>query len=164
MKTVYLALGTNLGDRAANLRTAVERIGAAGVRVTKLSSVYETRPMYRTAQPLFLNMVVEGKTDVLPQVLLKRLLSIEREMGRRRTMENGPRVIDIDILFYGRFLIETPELTIPHPRMGERRFVMEPMVEIAPGWRHPGTKSKMREMLEGLPEQGVRVWTGGKAT
>jgi 2-amino-4-hydroxy-6-hydroxymethyldihydropteridine diphosphokinase len=156
MKTVYLALGSNLGEREQNLQSAIEHIGAAGVVLTKASSVYETAPMYRRDQPAFLNMVLEGQTDIFPRVLLKRLLSIEAEMGRRRTIPNGPRVIDIDILFYGQFLIETPELTLPHPRISERRFVLEPLAEIAPKWRHPVEKRTMAQLLHELEPQDVR--------
>ncbi len=157
MKTVYLALGSNMGDRRGNLERAVERIGAAGVAVTAVSRVYETKAMYKTDQPDFLNQVLEGKTDVLPRVLLRRLQTIEREMGRRRVVANGPRTIDIDLLLYGRFVITTADLVVPHPRMGERRFVLEPLAEIAPGLRHPVTKQTMLEMLAGVKDQRVRT-------
>jgi 2-amino-4-hydroxy-6-hydroxymethyldihydropteridine diphosphokinase len=115
--------------------------------------------MYVKQQPAFLNMVVEGETEVMPRTLLRRLQAIERSMGRKRTtaQPNGPRVIDIDILFYGRFVVEAPpDLVVPHPRMHERRFVLEPLVEIAPELRHPVTKKSIRELLKGIEPQGVK--------
>jgi len=156
MKTVYLALGSNLGDRVGNLREAIGGLAKAGLEVTAVSSIYETRAMYRTDQPDFLNLVVEAKTEILPKVMLRRLQKIERELGRRRLMANGPRTIDIDVLFFGRFVIQTPELTVPHPRMEERRFVLEPLAEIAASVRHPVTKRTAAEMLAAVQNQGVR--------
>lgn len=156
MKRVYLALGSNLGDRAENLRAAIGKMNSDRLRVTRESSVYETKPMYRVSQPSFLNMVVEAETELLPRALLQRLHRIEAELGRKRIAVNGPRPIDLDILFYGKALIEMPQLTVPHPRMQERRFVIEPMAEIAPQWQHPLIKKSMAQMLADLPEQGVR--------
>lgn len=155
MKTVYLALGSNLGDRVANLREAIVGLTKAGLAVTGVSSIYETRAMYKTDQPDFLNLVVEAKTQLLPKVMIRRLQKIERELGRRRLMANGPRTIDIDVLLFGRFVIQTPELTVPHPRMEERRFVLEPLAEIAASVRHPVTKRTAAEMLAAVQNQGV---------
>ncbi|MBL8218194.1 MAG: 2-amino-4-hydroxy-6-hydroxymethyldihydropteridine diphosphokinase [Bryobacterales bacterium] len=155
MKTVYLALGSNLGDRVANLREAIGGLTKAGLTVTAVSSIYETRAMYKTDQPDFLNLVVEAKTQLLPKVMIRRLQKIERELGRRRLMANGPRTIDIDVLLFGRFVIQTPELTVPHPRMEERRFVLEPLAEIAASVRHPVTKRTAAEMLAAVQNQGV---------
>jgi 2-amino-4-hydroxy-6-hydroxymethyldihydropteridine diphosphokinase len=156
MKKLFLGLGTNLGDREENLQRAVDRIAEAGVHLLRASSTYETKPMYLTGQPMFLNLVLQGETDSFPRILLKRLKAIEREMGRRQTVPNGPRIIDIDILFFGRFIIDTPELVIPHPKLPERRFVLEPLAELAPEWRHPVTKRTIRELLAQLPEGGLR--------
>ncbi len=155
MKTVYLALGSNLGDRVGNLREAIGGLTKAGLAVTAVSSIYETRAMYKTDQADFLNLVVEAKTQLLPKVMIRRLQKIERELGRRRLMANGPRTIDIDVLLFGRFVIQTPELTVPHPRMEERRFVLEPLTEIAASVRHPVTKRTAAEMLAAVQNQGV---------
>jgi len=156
MKKLFLALGSNLGDREDNLQRAVDRIAEAGVHLLRASSTYETRPMYLAGQPMFLNLVLEGETDGFPRMLLKRLNAIERDLGRRRTVPNGPRIIDIDILFFGRFIVDTPELVIPHPKLPERRFVLEPLAELAPEWRHPVNKRSMRELLAQHNEGGVR--------
>ena len=156
MKTIYLALGSNLGDRAANLAEARQRIGAAGVRITRESSIYETAPREIADQPWFLNQVLECETDLLPRVLLSKLQKIEREMGRKRTVAKGPRVIDLDILLIGASVIHTENLTVPHARMIERRFVLEPLAEIAPELRHPVTNRSVREMLAGVADQSVR--------
>ncbi|MCC6363385.1 MAG: 2-amino-4-hydroxy-6-hydroxymethyldihydropteridine diphosphokinase [Bryobacterales bacterium] len=156
MKKLFLALGSNLGDREEHLQHAADRIAEAGVHLLRASSTYETKPMYLTGQPMFLNLVLEGETGAFPRMLLKRLKTIEREMGRRQTVQNGPRIIDIDILFFGRFIVHTPELLIPHPKLPERRFVLEPLAELVPEWRHPVTKRTMRELLAQLPEGGVR--------
>ncbi|MBL8174380.1 MAG: 2-amino-4-hydroxy-6-hydroxymethyldihydropteridine diphosphokinase [Bryobacterales bacterium] len=155
-KTVYLALGSNLGDRVANLRDAIARLPKAGVQVTSVSSVYETKAMYKTDQPDFLNLVLEAKTRVLPRVLMRRLQTIERELGRRRAVANGPRTIDIDVLLYGRFVIATPDLAVPHPRIEERRFVLEPLAEIAPNLRHPIHKKTAAQLLAAVKHQVVR--------
>ncbi|MCC6342926.1 MAG: 2-amino-4-hydroxy-6-hydroxymethyldihydropteridine diphosphokinase [Bryobacterales bacterium] len=155
MKRLFLGLGSNLGGREDNLQRAADHISEAGVHLLRASSTYETKPMYFTGQPLFLNLVLEGETDTFPRALLKRLKAIEHRMGRRRTVPNGPRLIDIDILFFGRFTVETPELVIPHPKLPERRFVLDPLAELAPDWRHPVNKRSVREMLAHVKEGGV---------
>lgn len=156
MKTVYLSLGSNLGDRRANLSDAVRRLESAGVRVVRESSIYETEPRDLRAQPWFLNQVVEAKTDLFPRQLLGRTQKIEREMGRKRIVAKGPRVIDIDIVLFGDAVVRTPQLQIPHPRMTERRFVLEPLAELTPDLRHPASMRTVRELLEGVMDQIVR--------
>jgi 2-amino-4-hydroxy-6-hydroxymethyldihydropteridine diphosphokinase len=156
MKTVYLGLGSNVGERTENLQAAIDGLHSAGLRITRLSSVYETEPQGRRNQRWFLNLVAEAETDLFPRQLLARIAKIERQLGRRRMLENGPRTIDIDILFFGNFTIRSPELTIPHPRFAERRFVLAPMVELAPEFRDPVTRRTMRELLPGTAGQTVR--------
>jgi len=155
LKTVYLGLGSNIGNREGNLREALERLDAAEIRVVRRSSLYETEPLELLDQPPFLNAAVEVKTDLFPLQLLARIRDIEREMGRRRVTPKGPRNIDIDILFYGRSVIQTAELETPHPRIAQRRFVLEPLAEIAPEFRHPVSGKTAHEMLAGLEPQGV---------
>ena len=152
---VYLSLGSNVGDREANLRAALARLEAAGVRVVRRSSTYETEPQDAPGQPWFLNLVAEAETGLLPQELLLRIGEIEAGLGRRRTQPKGPRTIDIDILLYGDAVIETPELEIPHPRMAQRRFVLEPLAELAPGLRHPVTGRTVGELLAAAGGQSV---------
>lgn len=148
-KTVYLSLGSNLGDRQQMLRHAIERLREFG-EVTAVSSFYETEPVELAAQPWFLNCAVALRTELMPLQLLHRVLAIEQEMGRRRTQSKGPRTLDIDILLFGRALVDTAELTIPHPAMHQRRFVLEPLVEIAAELRHPVFKRTMRELRDAL--------------
>ena len=156
MKRVYLSLGSNLGDRAAHLREAVEALAATGLRILRESSIYETEPRDLRDQPWFLNQVIEGETDLFPRQLLARTQKIEREMGRRPGVEKGPRVIDIDIVLFGTSIVRTPELEIPHPRMTGRRFVLDPLAELSPDLRHPATRRTIREMLEAVMDQIVR--------
>lgn len=156
MKTVYLALGTNLGDREKNLQRALDRMSAAGVYPIQISSVYETKPMYLPDQAMFYNMVAIARTEKMPRLLLRKLQGIEREMGRRRGVKNGPRTIDIDILFFGSVIMSVQELIIPHPRIEERGFVLEPLAELSPDLRHPVSRRAMRDILAALPVQGVR--------
>lgn len=155
-KTVYLSLGSNIGDRAAHLQRAVDSLPEHGVRVLRVSPVYETEPVDYTAQAWFLNVVVEGETDLFPMQLLSQTARLERLLGRRRTVAKGPRTIDIDILFYGRAIVKTPRLEIPHPRIAERRFVLVPLCDLAPDLRHPATRRSVREMLDAAPAQIVR--------
>ena len=155
-KTVYLSLGSNVGNREANLEDAISRLGQMG-NVVAVSSFYETEPVEVTSQPWFLNCAVKFDTEKMPKQLLKGILDLEREMGRRRTQNKGPRNIDIDILLFGSSIVETKELTIPHPALHERRFVLEPLAEIAPEVRHPVFKKTVREMRDALPPgQAVR--------
>ena len=156
MKTAFLALGSNVGDREANLRTAVTLLQGDEIRVRRGSSLYETAPQELLDQPSFLNAVVDVETSLFPMQLLARVREIERKMGRRRVTPKGPRNIDIDILFYGRNVIATAELEVPHPRIAQRRFVLEPLAEIAPEFRHPLTGKTANEMLATLEPQGVR--------
>lgn len=155
-KRVYLSLGSNIGDRAANLQSAIEELSRFG-KVAAVSSFYETEPVEFTNQPWFLNCAVAFDTEKMPGQLLKTLLAIERTMGRRRTQEKGPRKIDIDILLFGDSSVNTPTLTIPHPAMHERRFVLEPLAEIAPDASHPVLNKTVRELRDSLPlGQAVR--------
>jgi 2-amino-4-hydroxy-6-hydroxymethyldihydropteridine diphosphokinase len=161
LKTIYLSLGSNIGDRAANLRAAMERLAAPDLRILRASPVYETEPVGlpgppNSPQQWFLNLVLEAATELPPQRLLTRTARIERELGRVRTVRNGPRTIDIDILLYGNSVVRTVRLEIPHPRMAERRFVLAPLADLAPGLRHPITHRTVREMLEAAPAEVVR--------
>ena len=154
-KITYLSLGSNVGDRRANLLQAIARLSELG-EVTGVSSHYETEPVDFLAQPWFLNCAVAVATDKMPRQFLVGLQRIEREMGRRRIQPKGPRVIDLDILLFGSAVVDTAQLTIPHPAMHERRFVLEPLAEIAPEVRHPVFKRTIRELRDALPP-GQRV-------
>jgi len=156
LKTAYLGLGSNVGDREAHLREALQHLEAAGMRVVRRSSVYESEPLELRDQPWFLNAAAEVETDLFPRQLLECIRNIEREMGRRRVTPKGPRNIDIDILFYGRSVIDTADLAVPHPRIAQRRFVLEPLAEIAPELRHPVTGKTAIEMLATLEPQQIR--------
>ena len=150
LKTVYLSLGSNLGDRAQTLRDAVEQLRTAG-EVLAVSSFYETKPMEFTDQPDFLNCAVALRTELMPRQLLAKVAAIEKHLGRRRTVPKGPRTLDIDILLFGGSVIHTPQLQVPHPAMHQRRFVLEPLAEIAPEARHPMLRRTVRELLQDVP-------------
>ena len=156
MKIVYIALGSNLGDREENLRIARERMEASDLHVLRQSSIYETAPRDVEDQPWFLNQVIECETDLFPRQLLERLHKIERSMGRKRRIPKGPREIDLDILLFGDAVVKAPELEVPHPRLAERRFVLEPLAELVPDKKHPGTRQTMREMLKAVSSQAVK--------
>jgi 2-amino-4-hydroxy-6-hydroxymethyldihydropteridine diphosphokinase len=156
MKTVYLSLGSNVGDREAALQQAISHLHGPDLRLVRLSSVYETAPVDLAAQPMFLNIVVQAETSLFPMRLLLRVANVERKMGRTRRSPKGPRNIDIDILIYGHAVVETPSLVIPHESMHKRRFVLEPLLELAPDLRHPVLNRSVKEMLAGTTGQQVR--------
>jgi 2-amino-4-hydroxy-6-hydroxymethyldihydropteridine diphosphokinase len=151
-----LGLGSNVGEREEMLQAAIDLLQSRELHIRRVSSVYETEPQGRRNQRWFLNVVAEAQTDLFPRQLLGRIAKIEQQLGRRRMLANGPRTIDIDILFYGRFVIDTAELKIPHPRFAERRFVLAPMAELAPELRDPVSRRTMRELLPATSGQGVR--------
>jgi len=147
---VYLSLGSNVGDRQHNLRDAISRLKTAGA-VAAVSSFYETAPVEFTEQSWFLNCVVALETTQTPGQLMGSLLRIEQEMGRIRIQKKGPRTIDIDLLLFGDVVVESPDLCIPHPAMQQRRFVLEPLAEIAAEAWHPRLKKTIGELLVELP-------------
>ena len=157
MHTVYLSLGSNLGDRRRNLDLAIRMLDERGVKIARVSRVYETEPQDVLEQPWFLNVVVEVETRLFPLQLLHEIQRVERRLGRTRVAPKGPRTIDIDILLFGASVVSTGELQIPHPRMAARRFVLEPLAELAPDLRHPVTRESAAEMLERVRGQAVRL-------
>jgi 2-amino-4-hydroxy-6-hydroxymethyldihydropteridine diphosphokinase len=160
-KTVHLSLGSNVGDRAKNLRDAIAALGYAGASVVRVSSVYETEPVDYLDQPWFLNCAVEAQTELAALDLLHAVRGIEAQMGSKKLIAKGPRLIDIDILLYGNEIIDTPELQVPHPRMHLRRFVLEPLAQIAPNAHHPVSRLSISELLARTPDKSaVRVAAG----
>jgi 2-amino-4-hydroxy-6-hydroxymethyldihydropteridine diphosphokinase len=156
LKTVYLGLGSNLGDRRENLGRARALLESPDLKITRASPIYETEPRELLNQPWFLNQVIEAQTILFPRQLLARTQNIEREIGRKRTVVNGPRVIDIDILLYGESIVRADGLEIPHPRLADRRFVLEPLAELVPDLRHPLTRKTIRDLLTRVADQPVR--------
>jgi|GEM_PF-38803 len=151
---VCLSLGSNLGDRLANLERALRLLARGGCRILKRSSVYETAPLYYLKQPAFFNMAAACETSLSPEKLLALIARVEAALKRRRLVKNGPRTLDVDILFYGGQVLSRPGLEVPHPRLAEREFVLAPLAEIAPALRHPVTGLSSAEMLAGLKERG----------
>ncbi len=150
----YVSLGSNLGDRARNLLLAVRGMMEASLCVGRLSSIFETEPVSEIKQPPFLNMVAEiGNPLPPPEQVMARLLRIEYALGRTREVPDGPRTIDLDLLLYGDVLSDTEFLRLPHPRLHERRFVLEPLVEVAPRLVHPVLKKTVAELLESLEDK-----------
>ncbi|HEY1471038.1 MAG TPA: 2-amino-4-hydroxy-6-hydroxymethyldihydropteridine diphosphokinase [Candidatus Acidoferrum sp.] len=153
MTLVYLALGSNVGDREENLREAERRLRQLAITVKRASSIYETAPVDYLDQPWFLNSALETETDLSPHELLRRTREIESAMGSKKPFAKGPRLIDLDILLYGDETIATPDLQVPHPRMLERRFVLVPLAEIAPNYRHPSWQGTVAELLQKTPDR-----------
>jgi len=159
LTTAHLSLGSNVGARHSHLQEAQDRLAKIG-RVLAVSSLYETEPVEFTEQPWFLNCAIAVETNCTPRQLMAAILQIEQEMGRRRVQKKGPRSIDIDILLFGQEIIESKDLTVPHPAMHHRRFVLEPLAEIAPQAMHPLLKKTIRELADALPAgQAVRKQT-----
>lgn len=147
----WIALGSNVGNRQEHLQTALQAIGALdGVALLRVSTIRETEPVGPQDQGKFLNAVAEVQTTLTPAQLLNRLLEIERRRGRVRTVRNGPRTLDLDLLLYGDEVIEQPGLTVPHPRLHERRFVLEPLADLCPDLRHPGLGATVKQLLARL--------------
>jgi 2-amino-4-hydroxy-6-hydroxymethyldihydropteridine diphosphokinase len=154
---VYLALGSNLGDREANLALARRELSTLN-NILKVSSIYETPPWGVTDQPAFLNQVLAARTNLSPLDLLKSVKEIEVRMGRIPSVRYGPRLIDIDILMYDDTILDTPTLTLPHPRMAERAFVLVPLLEIAPDLISPVSGERLSYLLAGLDQGGITKW------
>ncbi len=159
MTTVYLSLGSNLDDREEHLRNALRLLREAGLEPKRVSSIYETEPRDLTDQPWFLNLVAQFETELSPRALLRIVNQAEAKLGRERIIEKGPRTIDIDILFHGDLILKTTRLTIPHPRLAHRRFVLEPLAELAPGYVHPVLGKTIRELNAGVAGQVVRLYS-----
>jgi 2-amino-4-hydroxy-6-hydroxymethyldihydropteridine diphosphokinase len=153
MATVYLSLGSNKGDRAQYIARAIVALAEHGVNVIQKSSLYETEPVETSSKSWFLNCVIEAETNLLPAQLMHTLLDIERSLGRRRRVLRGPRIIDLDILLYDDWVVNTDHLKVPHPRMAERRFVLVPFAEIAPETRHPVYDKTVAELLAETPDR-----------
>jgi len=155
MPSVYLALGSNIGDRQANLGEAMSRMTQSSIQITRLSSIYETEPVEYLDQPWFLNAVLLAETHLSPAELLSALRGIESAMGSKKPFAKGPRLIDLDILLYADETIHTPDLQIPHPRMLQRNFVLAPLAEIAPHLRHPSWPANAAELLAHSPDKSL---------
>lgn len=156
---VYLSLGSNLGNRTANLRAAIAAMPPT-INVLGESPTYETPPWGYTEQPAFLNLALKGETDLTPLELLVFLKSVETQVGRVASFRYGPRQIDLDILFYNSLVLETPRLFIPHPRLHERAFVLVPLADLAPDLRHPVFGKTISELLAKVNRSGISRWVG----
>lgn len=152
---IALSLGSNIGDSVVALRSAITALSQY-INITAVSSVYEADPVYVLDQPTFLNAAIVGTTKINPLAIMWTIKDIESDIGREPTYQYGPRVIDIDVIFYGDMMIKTPELVIPHLRMEEREFVLRPLGEIAPDWKHPNSGKTVAELLAVVPDSGLK--------
>jgi 2-amino-4-hydroxy-6-hydroxymethyldihydropteridine diphosphokinase len=155
LKLAYLGLGSNMGDRELSLRQGLGKLEAPDLHLLRTSGLYETEPIGLREQAWFLNLVAEFETTLFPRQLLHRAQQVERELGRKRTVINGPRTLDIDILLYGQTVMDCDELTIPHPRYAERRFVLAPLAELDAKLRDPVTGHTVTELLHAVQGQAV---------
>ena len=158
---VYIALGSNQGDRLEKLRAAVKALQPEVMPLDN-SRIYETPPWGYTDQPAFLNQVIRAETSLTPQGLLEYLKEIEVQVGRRPTFRYGPRVIDLDILFYDELVHQSVDLTIPHPSLPERAFVLLPLADLAPELRHPVLEKTVKELLGEVSSEGISIYAAGK--
>ena len=162
MNPVCIGLGSNLGDREANLHTALKNMRAI-INCDAVSDIFETEPVGDVEQNRFLNMAVQGTTSLDPASLLAALQQVENDMGRRRILDKGPRIIDLDILLYSSTILRTKDLTVPHPELHRRAFVLMPLAQVAADWMHPKLGTTIQELLETLKDnKAVRVWTQKK--
>jgi dihydroneopterin aldolase/2-amino-4-hydroxy-6-hydroxymethyldihydropteridine diphosphokinase len=155
MAIIYIGIGSNLGDKEGNCKAAIERLSKKGVTIKKISSPYRTKPWGIEDQPDFVNMAVEAETKIHPAELLPILKTIEKEMGRQEGARWGPRLIDLDLLFYDDMVISSDELAIPHPRLHKREFVLLPLAEIAAGHVHPVLKTTIKQLAENLKKDAA---------
>ncbi len=156
MHSTYAGLGTNLGDRLGNIRHALSKF-APDIIVKEISGVYETEPVGVIDQPRFLNLAFRAETELPPEGLLRRIKEIEKDLGRTESIRNGPRLIDIDILLCGDVILKSSDLTIPHPRMHERAFVLVPLADIAPNAMHPIFRKTVTQLRDMLPSYSSAV-------
>ena len=154
MFPILLGLGSNLGERFDNLTYAINAL-APEIMVQTVSPTYETQPLYVTQQPEFLNLLVRATTTLSPISLLDLIQTLEIELGRKPSVRFGPRIIDIDIIDYNSLILDLENLTIPHPRMHERLFVLRPLIDIVPNWIHPPTGKTVQQLIDSLPEPGI---------
>ena len=162
VSTIFLSLGSNLGDRFTNLQDAIRSL-PPNIQALSQSRIYETEPWGYTDQPAFLNLVIKGSTELAPQKVLAFIKEMEVVLGRKETFRFGPRLIDLDILFYDDLVLNSPDLTIPHPRLCERAFVLIPLAEIAPDFTHPVTRKTIRQLASSMDTTGIKIYQSPKS-